>query len=116
MVKQVKGQSPSPIKVKGYKPKKRKSKKKNESIDRMIIQNGTVVSEGLRYHLDRNIPLINNIYRYGSREFFNLINEVRRLEKDGKIDLSPNDKELVETNIGKYVMVNGKEGMVGYTI
>lgn len=103
-----KGQSPSPIKVKGYKPKKRKSKKKNESIDRMIIDNGTIVSEGLRYHLDRGIPLINNVYRYGSREFFNLINEVRRLEKEGKIDLSPNDKELVETNIGKYVMVNGK--------
>ena len=90
------------------KKRKNKSKKKNESIDRMIIDNGTIVSEGLRYHLDRGIPLINNVYRYGSREFFNLINEVRRLEKDGKIDLSPNDKELVETNIGKYVMVNGK--------
>ena len=90
------------------KKRKNKSKKKNESIDRMIIDNGTIVSEGLRYHLDRGIPLINNVYRYGSREFFNLINEVRRLEKEGKIDLSPNDKELVETNIGKYVMVNGK--------
>ena len=95
-------------KAKKSKERKKKSKKKNESIDRMIIDNGTIVSEGLRYHLDRGIPLINNIYRYGSREFFNLINEVRRLEKDGKIDLSPNDKELVETNIGKYVMVNGK--------
>ena len=95
-------------KAKKSKERKKKSKKKNESIDRMIIDNGTIVSEGLRYHLDRGIPLINNVYRYGSREFFNLINEVRRLEKDGKIDLSPNDKELVETNIGKYVMVNGK--------
>jgi len=95
-------------KAKKSKERKKKRKKKNESIDRMIIDNGTIVSEGLRYHLDRGIPLINNVYRYGSREFFNLINEVRRLEKDGKIDLSPNDKELVETNIGKYVMVNGK--------
>jgi len=95
-------------KAKNKKERKKKRKKKNESIDRMIIDNGTIVSEGLRYHLDRGIPLINNVYRYGSREFFNLINEVRRLEKDGKIDLSPNDKELVETNIGKYVMVNGK--------
>lgn len=95
-------------KAKKSKERKKKSKKKNESIDRMIIDNGTIVSEGLRYHLDRGIPLINNVYRYGSREFFNLINEVRRLEKEGKIDLSPNDKELVETNIGKYVMVNGK--------
>jgi len=95
-------------KAKKSKERKKKRKKKNESIDRMIIDNGTIVSEGLRYHLDRGIPLINNVYRYGSREFFNLINEVRRLEKEGKIDLSPNDKELVETNIGKYVMVNGK--------
>lgn len=85
-----KGQSPSPIKVKGYKPKKRKSKK-NESVNinrMMITENRTIISEGLRYHLDNQIPLVENVYRYGSESYFNLINEVRKLQSEGKVDLS----------------------------
>ena len=85
-----KGQSPSPIKVKGYKPKKRKSKK-SESINynRMVVtESNVMLSEGLQYHIENQISLSENIYRYGSEEYFNLINEVRSLYKEGKIDLS----------------------------
>jgi len=92
-----KGQSPSPIKVKGYKPKKRKSKK-NESVNinrMMVTENRTIVSEGLRYHLENQIPLFENIYRYGSDNYFNLINEVKKLYTENKIDLSPKDIELI---------------------
>ena len=92
-----KGQSPSPIKVKGYKPKKRKSKK-NESVNinrMMITENRTIISEGLRYHLDNQIPLVENVYRYGSESYFNLINEVRKLQSEGKVDISYLDKELL---------------------
>ena len=104
-----KGQSPSPIKVKGYKPRKRKStkrkSKKNESVNinrMMITENRTIVSEGLRYHLDNQIPLFENIYRYGSDNYFNLINEVKKLYSENKIDLSPKDIELItEFNVEK---------------
>ena len=115
-----KGQSPSPIKVKNYKPRKRKStkrkskrkSKKNESlnINRMVItENRTIVSEGLRYHLDNQIPLVENVYRYGSESYFNLINEVRNLYNEGKVDLSFMDEELIKTDIGKKVVFEGKE-------
>jgi hypothetical protein len=110
-----KGQSPSPIKVKNYKPRKRKSKrksKKNESlnINRMVItENRTIISEGLRYHLDNQIPLLENVYRYGSESYFNLINEVRGLYNEGKVDLSFMDEELIKTDIGKKVVFEGKE-------
>ena len=111
-----KGQSPSPIKVKGYKPRKRKStkrkSKKNESvnINRMVItENRTIISEGLRYHLDNQIPLVENVYRYGSESYFNLINEVRNLYNGGKVDLSFMDEELIKTDIGKKVVFEGKE-------
>ena len=110
-----KGQSPSPIKVKNYKPRKRKSKrksKKNESlnINRMVItENRTIISEGLRYHLDNQIPLLENVYRYGSESYFNLINEVRDLYNEGKVDLSFMDEELIKTDIGKKVVFEGKE-------
>ena len=106
-----KGQSPSPIKVKGYKPKKRKSKK-NESlnINRMIVtESNVMMSEGLQYHLDNQIPLSENIYRYGSEEYFNLINEVRSLYNEGKIDLSLLDEELVKQPIGEKGEYEGKE-------
>jgi hypothetical protein len=106
-----KGQSPSPIKVKGYKPKKRKSKK-NESlnIDRMVLSNYDVmISEGLQYHLDNQIPLNENVYRYGSEEYFNLINEVRSLHKESNIDLSIMDEELVKQSIGDKGVYEGKD-------
>jgi hypothetical protein len=106
-----KGQSPSPIKVKGYKPKKRKSKK-NESlnINRMVLSNYDImISEGLQYHLDNQIPLNENVYRYGSEEYFNLINEVRSLHKESNIDLSIMDEELVKQSIGDKGVYEGKD-------
>jgi hypothetical protein len=106
-----KGQSPSPIKVKGYKPKKRKSKK-SESINynRMVVtESNVMLSEGLHYHIENQISLSENIYRYGSEEYFNLINEVRSLYKEGKIDLSLLDEELVKQPIGEKGEYEGKE-------
>jgi hypothetical protein len=106
-----KGQSPSPIKVKGYKPKKRKSKK-NESlnINRMVLSNyDGMISEGLQYHLDNQVPLNENVYRYGSEEYFNLINEVRSLYKESNIDLSIMDEELVRQSIGDKGVYEGKD-------
>ena len=106
-----KGQSPSPIKVKGYKPKNRKSKN-NESlnINRMVLSNYDVmISEGLQYHLDNQIPLNENVYRYGSEKYFNLINEVRSLYKEGNIDLSLLDEELVRQFIGDKGVYEGKD-------
>lgn len=107
-----KGQSPSPIKVKNYKPRKRKKSKKNESVNinrMMITENRTIVSEGLRYHLDNQIPLSENIYRYGSESFFNLINEVRKLHNSNKVNLSFKDEELLKTDIGRKAIFEGKE-------
>ena len=98
-------------KAKKSKAKKKKSKK-NESvnINRMVItENRTIVSEGLRYHLDNQIPLVENVYRYGSESYFNLINEVRNLYNKGKVDLSFMDEELIKTDIGKKTIFEGKE-------
>ena len=100
-----KGQTPTPIKIKGYKPKK------NESInyDRMLItENRVIISEGLKYHIDNEIPLNETIYRYGSESFFNLINEVRDLHDKGKIDLSYEDLDIIKSDIGKKGVYEGK--------
>jgi hypothetical protein len=60
------------------------------------------VTKSLQYHLDKSIPLHENIYRIYSREYFNLINEVRELYNDGLIKLNENDKWLIETNLGEF--------------
>ena len=68
-----------------------------------------VVTEGLNYHLKNNIPLMDSIFRYGSKAHFNLINEVRELHSEGKIELSVDDKILIETDLGNFGMYEGEE-------
>lgn len=72
-------------------------------------ENKETISEGLYYHLKKDIPIVENIYRYGSKKFFELINETRKLYKEGKIKLNEEDKELIDTDIGKKEKVDGKE-------
>jgi hypothetical protein len=101
-----KGQSPSPIKIKNYKSKKNESL----NINRMLItENRTIISEGLKYHIDNQIQLTETVYRYGSESFFKLINEVRELHNKSKIDLSYEDTEIIKTDIGKQDIYEGKK-------
>jgi len=69
--------------------------------NRIIVENGTSISEGLKYHITNLIPLSENVFRFESKNYFNLINEVRELYSEGKITLSSFDEELINTNIGK---------------
>lgn len=92
--------------------KSKAKKKKNESvnINRMVMtESRVIVSEGLQYHLDNQIPLMETVYRYGSESFFNLINEVRKLHKENKIDLISDDLEIIKTDIGKQGIYEGKK-------
>lgn len=85
---------------------------KIDNIIKKVLQEQTesVVSQGLRYHLDNNIPLTENIYRPHSESFFDLINEVRELYFDGEIVLNEEEVELIETSIGEKVRLsNGQE-------
>ena len=85
---------------------------KLDNIIKKVLQEQTesVVSQGLRYHLDNNIPLTENIYRPHSESFFDLINEVRELYFDGEILLNEEEVELIETNLGeKVILFNGQE-------
>jgi hypothetical protein len=66
-------------------------------------------SESLKYHLDNNKPITENIFRPGSKAFYNVIKEARQLFDDGKIELCDIDKEIYEsTEIGKFAYFNGE--------
>lgn len=72
--------------------------------------NSCIISENLKYHLDKGLTLSECIFRFGSDSYCDLINEVRKLYFDNKIELSEDDKIIVErlkTGI-KAVNKNGK--------
>jgi len=67
------------------------------------------VSESLKYHLDNNKPITENIFRPGSEAFYEVIKEARELFDLGRVNLCDVDKELYEsTDIGKFGMYNGE--------
>ena len=66
------------------------------------------ISENLRYHIDNDLPLLENIFRPGSESFFQLIKEGRELYDNGKIELVGIDKLLFETtDLGKFAEYEG---------
>lgn len=58
-------------------------------------------SEGLLYHINNNIPISENIFRLGSEKYYELFMEARKLYNEGTIELTADDKYLIEeTDIG----------------
>ena len=69
-----------------------------------------ILSENLRYHVDKQLPLTENTFRYGSQSFLNLWSEARYLYLREIIHVNDDDKEiLLETNLGEYGMYEGKK-------
>ena len=76
----------------------------------MILTEEVDVTKNLKYHLDNQIPLFENVFRSHSDAFFDLINEVRYLYENGMVELSEKDVEIVESDLGKRAMLsNGQE-------
>lgn len=67
------------------------------------------INEGLAYILENKISLTENVFRYGSEEYFNSINEARKLFNEEKIDLTYSDIELIRTDIGSFGVYEGEE-------
>lgn len=74
----------------------------------LIITEGVSVSDNLQYHIDNNLSLTNNVFRVYSEKYFDLVNEVRSLWKEGKIKLNEEDTLMVESDLGEKVKI-GKE-------
>lgn len=74
----------------------------------LIIKESVELSEALKYHVDNELTLTNNIFRAYSESYFDLVNEVRRLWEAGKIDLNEEDTLMVESDLGKKVMIKGQ--------
>jgi hypothetical protein len=62
-----------------------------------------ILSENLRYHVDNQLPLTENTFRYGSDSFLNLWAEARSLYLREIIHVNEDDKEILEeTDLGNF--------------
>jgi len=74
----------------------------------LILKENTEISESLQYHIDNDLTLTNNIFRVYSKSYFDLVNEVRNLWKEGKIELNEEDTLMVESDLGQRVKIRGE--------
>jgi hypothetical protein len=67
-----------------------------------------ILSENLRYHVDKQLPLTENTFRYGSEAFLNLWAEARSLYLREIIHVNEDDKEILEeTDLGNFGLYEG---------
>jgi hypothetical protein len=67
------------------------------------------VSEEMKYHLENGITLNENVFRIYSQKYFDLINEARTLYNNNLLRLNDIDTWLVESDLGKKVVLESGE-------
>ena len=68
----------------------------------------SLLSENLQYHLDKNIPLFESVFRIGSDAHLNLIREARKMYSRDIIDLCEEDEGLIKTHLGEFGIYEGE--------
>jgi hypothetical protein len=66
------------------------------------------LSEGMAYHLKNRVPLSENVYRPGTKEFFHIIDEARQLWSEGRYVATAEEYELFQSDIGEWAMHEGR--------
>jgi len=74
----------------------------------LILKEDIKISNALQHHIDNGMTLTENAFMFYSEGYFNLVNEVRDLWKEGKIELNEDDILMVESDLGVKVKI-GKE-------
>ena len=74
-----------------------------------MVNESKQLSEGLQYHINNNLPIVENVYRIYSNEFFNIYNEVRQLSEDNVLEVSGIDLDLINTDLGQTGLYEGSE-------
>ena len=81
-----------------------KSPMLNENLGAKVI-----MTENMQYHIDNKKSLTENTFRYGSKAFLDLWAEARYLYSRDDINLSGEDKIIVETtHLGEYGLFEGE--------
>lgn len=66
------------------------------------------LSEGARYHIRNGMTFDENVFRPGTREFFDLFNEARELWRQGLYEATEAEYEFFQSDIGEWAMHEGR--------
>lgn len=66
-----------------------------------------LLSEGMHYHINNNLPIRESVYRPGSQSFFSFIVEAKNAYRQGLIEVDQWDHDLLTSDIGEYGEFNG---------
>ena len=81
---------------------------KNQGPLLMEAKVKSLLSEGLQYHIDKQIPLFETVYRIGSEKHLVLIKEARKMYSRNVIDLCEEDEALIKTHLGEFALYEGE--------
>ena len=80
-----------------------------ESVLKSYTKEKPLISEELQYHIDNGLSLTENVFRYGSPKYFDVINEARKLYDDGFNKWSEEEIELLESDRGRFFIYKGEK-------
>lgn len=66
------------------------------------------ISKELQYHINKKIPLYENVFRIGSDKYFDLIKEARLLYRLGQLQVNEGDQRILETDLGEFGVYEGQ--------
>ena len=78
-------------------------------MKRLLESKTKQISAGLQWHIEKNVPLSENVFRAGSKRFFELYNEARTLWESGKLVVEDSDDIwFLKSDLGKVGKFEGK--------
>ena len=75
----------------------------------ILLLKNVEISEGLKYHIENNIEILDNIFRPYSKAYFDLIKEARDLYKSNLLEVTDEDAELLNSDFGETAEYKGKQ-------
>ena len=84
-------------------------------LQNLLIEQ-VLFSEGLRYHVENSIPLYDCIYRPGSKGFFSLISESRKMYNNGLLCVDEDELDMLNSDLGEFALYEGREVALDFPI
>lgn len=84
-------------------------------LQNLLIEQ-VLFSEGLRYHVENSIPLYNSIYRPGSKGFFSLISESRKMYNNGLLRVDEDELDMLNSDLGRFANYGNREVALDFPI
>lgn len=81
---------------------------KNYYEANLVLLTDQKISENLKYHIENNIKLSENVFRIHSDSYFSLIKEARNLYKYNLLEVCDEDADLLESDLGETAEYEGQ--------